>query len=289
MKGFPGGLSVGTIRFANRRDRNDSMTGAQRNPVLTGASPDEVWPLVKQFHYSRRMPGNIQHCYVMRQPGGMFGDCGEPIAAAVFSIPPTRWTEELIELTRLVRHPDCAAPMSKLIAFSCHWLKLSNHSLVVSFADWTQNHHGGVYQASGWNYDGQRDRRMDGVLVDGVFKPGRSCNSAWGTRSPRLLKELLPSKQIEPHYDEGKHCYWKPLTVAGRSKAKRLGLKSLQYPKPFAARPLDERLPRRASEVQPFGAAPRNTGILRSPDVKAFRTQKVSEADGPQELHRNSS
>jgi DNA modification methylase len=28
---------------------------------------------------------------------------------------------------------------------------------------------------------------------------------------------------------------------------------------------------------------------LRSPDVNAFRTQKVSEADGPQELHRNSS
>jgi len=234
---------------------------------MTGADPDELWPLVKQFHYSRRMPGNIQHCYAVRAAGGLFGDKGDPIAGAIFSIPGTRWSEELIELTRLVRRPDCAVPMSKLIAFSCHWLNLAKHPLVISFADRTQGHHGGVYQAAGWDYDGCRERAMDGVLIDGVFKPGRSCNSAWGTRSPDKLREMFPSKAIEPHWDEGKHLYWKALRVAGRTKARRLGLKSAPYPKPNAVGPLDERLPSRASFVQPEATAPTKRTATNSATV----------------------
>jgi len=36
------------------------MTDAFR---MTGAEPDEVWPLVRDHHYAGRMPSNIQHCY----------------------------------------------------------------------------------------------------------------------------------------------------------------------------------------------------------------------------------
>lgn len=226
---------------------------------MTGADPDECWPLVRDFHYSRRMPGNIQHCYVVREPGGLFGDRGNVLAAAIFSIPPTRWSENVIELTRLVRNPSCEMPMSRLISFSCQWLKRAKWVLAVSFADRTQGHHGGVYQAAGWFYDGCRDRAMDGVLIDGVFKPGRSCNSTWGTRSPDKLRELLPSRSIEPHYDEGKHLYWKPLTIAGRTMAKRLELRPNSYPKPNATRPLDEPVPTGARTVQPRRVAPHST------------------------------
>lgn len=227
---------------------------------LTGANEDEVWPLVRDFHYSRRMPQNIQHCYAIRSAGGLFGDHGEPIAAVVFSLPGTRWSEEVTELSRLVRRPDCAVPLSKLISFACHWLRLARRHLLVSFADRTHGHHGGIYQAAGWRYDGCRDRQMDGLLVDGRFMPGRTCNHTFGTRSPEKVRELFPSKQIEPHYDEGKHLYWRPLMVAGRTKAKRLGLRSLPYPKSNAAGPLDERPPSRASAVQPRAAAPISKG-----------------------------
>ncbi|MDB5612118.1 MAG: mom [Bradyrhizobium sp.] len=224
---------------------------------LTGAAPDEVWPLVRSHHYSRRMPGNIQHCCAARGEGGLFGNNGEPLAAVVFSIPPTRWGEELIELTRLVRVPAFSVPLSHLISFACSQLRKQGWVLAVSFADQQQGHHGGVYQAAGWHYDGRREPRMDGLLIDGVFKPGRSCNSQYGTQSPDKLRQILPSHTVEPHYDNGKHLYWKPLAIAGRSKARRLGLKALPYPKPdIAARPLDERLPRRVSDVQPVGAAP---------------------------------
>lgn len=222
---------------------------------FTGAEPDEVWPLVRDHHYSGRMPANIQHCYAMREGGGLFGDFGEVVAAVVFTIPPTRWSEDVIELARLVRLPDATAPLSRLIGFACDRLRLHGHALVVSFADWTQRHHGGVYQAAGWNYDGLRDRRMDGVVHNGTFIPGRSANSRWGTRSPDRLADR--GITVEPHYDEGKHLYWRALCVAGKTRARRLGLRSLPFPKP-AARPADER----ATSACELGATPRGRSTI---------------------------
>ncbi len=163
---------------------------------------------------------------------------------------------DIIELSRLIRLPTFSVPLSRLLSFACSRLKKHGWTLAVSFADQQQGHHGGIYQAAGWHYAGRRERAMDGVLVDGVFKPGRSCNSRWGTRSPDKLRRILLSHDIEAHYDEGKHLYWKPLSIPGRSRARRLGIESLPYPKPNAARPLDAPLPRGVSDVQPVGAAP---------------------------------
>lgn len=224
--------------------------------ILSGATQDEVWPLIRDHHYSGRMPANVQHCFSVRKPGGLFGDTGEPVAAVVFTIPPTKWSEEIVELARLVRIPDYDQPLTQLIAFASRWLRKAGWSLAVSFADWTHNHHGGIYQAAGWKFGGKRERAMDGLIIDGTFKPGRSCNSTFGTRSPGRLRERLQGAEIEPHYDEGKFLYWHPLAVSGRSKARRLGLESLPYPKPDAAGPPDERLPSRVSLVQPEAAAP---------------------------------
>jgi hypothetical protein len=76
---------------------------------------------------------------------------------------------------------------------------------------------------------------MDGVFIDGTFVPGRSCNARYGTQSPRQLAERLAGHTVEPHYDEGKHLYWRALNREGKRKAERLGLKSLAYPKPDVA------------------------------------------------------
>ena len=98
---------------------------------------------------------------------------------------------------------------------------------------------------------------MDGILIDGQFKPGRSCNSSYGTQSPIRLREMMPGRSIEPHYDEGKHLYWRALTVAGKTRAKRLGLQNLPYPKPDNATcPLDAPHPSGESAVQPREVAP---------------------------------
>ena len=112
-------------------------------------------------------------------------------------------------------------PLSGLISATVRLCRRRGHDLLVSFADSTHGHHGGIYQAASWNYAGKRDKTVDGCIINGVFIAGRSCNSRWGTRSPVKLAVKLRTRVI-PHYDEGKHLYWKPLNRKGREKARRL-------------------------------------------------------------------
>lgn len=195
---------------------------------------NEARDLVVEHHYSGRWPANVQCVGSWHEAGGLFGDAGPIIAACVFSVPPTRWSEAVLELSRLCRCPDVRPPLSGLISATAQWIKRRRMAdLLVSFADATQAHHGGIYQASSWAYDGQRERRMDGLTVDGEFVAGRSANSRWGTRSPARLQERLGEHhEIIPHYDDGKHLYWRALTPNGRRKAAALGLRREAYPKP---------------------------------------------------------
>lgn len=198
---------------------------------------DDATALVLRYHYSGRMPDSVQMTGTFHLAGGLFGDCGEAVAACVFSSPPTRWSEPVLELSRMVRHDDYRVPLSKLVSLTISRLRRKEITdLVVSFADWTQRHHGGIYQACRWHYDGQRDRAMDGLTIDGAFTPGRSCNARYGTRSPSLIVDRLPGgTHVEPHYDDGKHLYWLALNKRGTAQAKRLGLRSVAYPKPAEA------------------------------------------------------
>lgn len=195
--------------------------------------------LVQKFHYSARATRAVQVVGTWHVAGGLFGDRGSAVAACVFSIPPTRWSENVLELSRLVRAEDIPMPpLSGLIAQTLQFMrKAKRGDLLVSFADATQGHHGGIYQAASWNYAGKRDSRLDGLIIDGVFFPGRSCNNRWGTRSPTKLQSIIPHSVIKPHYDDGKHLYWKNITKKGERMAVRLGLEKLAYPKPSEMKP----------------------------------------------------
>lgn len=140
--------------------------------------------LIKAHHYSRRMAGNVQYVCTWHEPGGLFGDYGDAVAACTFSIPGTRWSQPVLELSRLVRAPHVAAPLTGFLSLACKMLRGRREGLVVSFADATQDHHGGIYQAASWSFSTYREPRQDGLMIDGVFVPGRSCNSRWGTSSP---------------------------------------------------------------------------------------------------------
>jgi len=197
-----------------------------------GGETEAACALVVRHHYSGRAPANIQWCGTWHETGGLFGDRGDAVAACFICIPPTRWSEPVYELSRLVRAPHVSAPLTGLISSTIKHAAKSGADLIVSFADFTQGHHGGIYQAASWRYAGKRDSRMDGLIINGVFYAGRSCNSRFGTRSPTKLREVLPGQSIEPHFDEGKHLYWKALTRGGEAKARRLGLNCKPYPKP---------------------------------------------------------
>ncbi len=194
---------------------------------------EEAERLIRAHHYSRRMAGNVQHVCTWHLSGGLFGDYGEAIAACTFSIPPTRWSQPVLELSRLVKVPGADANLTAFLALACAMLRKKEQSLVVSFADMTQGHHGGIYQAASWHYSDYREPRVDGLMVNGQFVPGRSCNSRWGTRSPtRLAEKLGAAHDIAPHMDDGKFLYWKPLNAKGRRNASLLGLGKKAYPKP---------------------------------------------------------
>ena len=196
---------------------------------------DDAEALIKEFHYSHRFPTNVHCVGTWHDDGGLFGDFGPPVAAVVFSIPPTRWSEPVWELSRLVRRENVTISLSQLISMACAFIRRAEMTdLLVSFADKTQGHHGGIYQACSWRYDGKRDRRMDGLIVDGEFVPGRTANHRWGTQSPSKLK-VERGIEAEPHFDEGKYLYWRALSKSGERKAERLGLKAMPYPKPDVA------------------------------------------------------
>lgn len=187
--------------------------------------------LVRTHHYSGLMPPSLSLVGTWHEQGGLFGDSGEAVAACVYRQPSARWAEPVMELARLVRVPGCDAPLSSLVATTTKWVKRKGLAdLVVSLADSTHNHHGGIYQACSWNYDGQRSPRMDGVIVDGRYYAGRAANHHWGTQSPDKLRAI--GIAAEPHFDTGKHVYWRALTKTGRRQAEALGLRSCAYPKP---------------------------------------------------------
>lgn len=193
----------------------------------------EADALVQKWHYSHRPPSNVQVIGTWLSDGGLFGDSGPMVAACYFSIPPTRWSRPVLELSRLVRvEGPKLPPLSGLISATCRHIKAKSAAdLLVSFADATQDHHGGIYQAASWCYHGQRNRRMDGVIINGTFVPGRACNAIYGTQSPDLLSQMGVGS-VEPHYDDGKHLYWRALNKRGQRMATDLKLKSNSYPKP---------------------------------------------------------
>ena len=66
----------------------------------------EADALVIEFHYSHRPPSNVQQVVTWHEDGGLFGGDGAAVAACYFTFPPTRWSETVFELARLVRRLD---------------------------------------------------------------------------------------------------------------------------------------------------------------------------------------
>lgn len=211
------------------------------NLVMTGASADEVWPLVRDYHYSSRMPGVPTHCFAWRRPGGLFGDTGEPLAAAIFGLPAnTSWPANAVELQRLVRRDDFTLPLSSFVGWSLRWLRANTITpFALSYADTAEDHHGGIYQATNWKY--VRLSKGDVGFRDetGNYHHGRSLVSKYGTRSQAFILQKHPG--WVPTRDGDKHLYIFPLRQKWSTIARKHGWQAKPFPKPsYAARLLDD-------------------------------------------------
>ena len=98
--------------------------------------------------------------------------------------------------------------------------------LIISFADTTQGHHGGIYQAAGWVYSGETAGDRAYVVHD-VARHPKSIHSMGWRQSESWLKANIDPKARKIDLP-GKHRYLMPLDKAMREQIAPL---AKPYPK----------------------------------------------------------
>ena len=114
-------------------------------------------------------------------------------------------------------------PVSKIMSFALKWLKKTNDKirLVVSFADTEVGHHGGIYQATNWIYDGLTNS-ADEYLYKGKRWHGRAFRKSHGSHLNNMNKGLQIVRGAQ------KHRYLMPLDADIKQRILPL---SKPYPK----------------------------------------------------------
>mgnify|MGYP001584518233 CR=1 FL=1 len=167
--------------------------------------------------------------------------------------------ETCVELTRVALKAH-KSPVSRILSISLKFLKKSNPKLqlVVSFAAKSENHHGGIYQATNWIYTGET-----AVDVDAVYKgrrvPSRTINQvAQDMKTTKADLEL--NGIISDVRFNSKHRYLMPLNAKLRGS---LQLLSKPYPKRVGS--VESDTP--AIQAGEGGANPTSTLQLRQHNV----------------------
>ena len=125
--------------------------------------------------------------------------------------------DEACELVRiaLTKHQS---PVSRIAAQAMRFLKRQSEGirLIVSYADPRQGHHGGIYQAGNWVYQG-KSQAQRGLIINGVFTHKRSAHAKYGTASPEKIT-AMSGKKVEWAPVEWKHRYLMPLDAEMRAR-----------------------------------------------------------------------
>ena len=117
--------------------------------------------------------------------------------------------DECVELVRiaLTNHDN---QVSRIASLAIKFLRRSNPKLrlIVSFADQSQGHHGGIYQAGNWIYNGQGDPAKF-YMINGKLTHPRSIGAKG------LVQNINGARQIDKNATvvnvPGKHRYLMPL------------------------------------------------------------------------------
>ena len=124
--------------------------------------------------------------------------------------------DECVELVRiaLTQHQNA---VSRIASLAIKHLKQANPKLrlIVSFADQSQGHHGGIYQAGNWVYNGQGNP-ANFYMIRGKLTHPRSIGAKG------LVQNIHGAKQLDPHATvvniPGKHRYLMPLDAEMRER-----------------------------------------------------------------------
>jgi hypothetical protein len=145
------------------------------------------------------------------------------------------------ELTRVALRSH-AAPVSRIVAIARRLIGSQSPGLrlLVSFADKTQGHHGGIYQADGWIYSGTSSFKQE------YYLNGRRLTDR--TVSQYVLERRINRKDLIKAPTAGKHRYLYPLDSEMRQRV-------LSLSQPYPKRPKDSSEPP-ATHAGEGGAAP---------------------------------
>ena len=183
---------------------------------------------VEHWHYSRSLSASKSARLGVWEDGAfigvvLFGWGNNRNMPKMFKLEQT----ECAELLRvaLTKH---AAPVSRIITIAARLLRAEFPSMraLVSYADPSQGHHGGVYQGAGWIYTG-RSVANEAYEVNGVMlHKRRLTGGSYGNAPPPMP---VGAKRVVP---PAKYRYVLPLDDAMRAQIAPL---AKPYPKRLCA------------------------------------------------------
>ena len=186
---------------------------------------------VTRWHYSHAMPAGK-----MVRIGAW--EAGDFVGAVIFSRGANRHLlrpygldqTEGCELTRVALRRGHGTPVSRIVSLALRFLKTASPGmrLVVSYADVDEGHHGGIYQAGNWIYEGlMGEGARSAFIVNGRKMHPKSVHSKGVKQNLAAVRaQLDPDAAI--HVTAGKHKYLMPLDAEMRERIAHL---AKPYPK----------------------------------------------------------
>lgn len=182
----------------------------------------------EKWHYSEKLPTGKTVKIGVWEDGKfigvvIFGRGVCPYIARPYGLQIT----EVCELCRvaLTKHK---ASVTKIISISLKMLKkvCPKTKLVVSYSDLDENHHGGIYQAGNWIYEGIFGVGSIQFFLNDKKVHSRTVSHRYGTSSVNVIRQKVTNLKIEN--SKGKHKYLMPLD---KEIAGIIAKKALPYPK----------------------------------------------------------
>jgi len=177
---------------------------------------------VEHWHYSKSMPAGKTTKVGVWEDGKFIGCIIFGWGTIKHLVGPYGLSmTEGCELTRVALNAH-VTPVSRILSIAIKMLKKQSPGLrlIVSYADSDQNHHGGIYQATNWIYDGHTGQREMYIYRGQRIHP-RSASSKFGG-------SIVGVPGLRKIRTGVKHRYLYPLDAEMKQRISKL---SKPYPK----------------------------------------------------------